>query len=45
MENAARPNTSNDQKTQAQQDNEAKMTTDYAGTETEPADGEDWVDF
>jgi len=45
MTNVARPNTTNDAKTQAQLDNEAKTATDYLNSEVTPADGESWVDF
>lgn len=43
--NAARPNTSEDSKTDAQKENDTKTADDYADTEVNPNDGESWKDF
>jgi len=43
--NAARPNTSEESKTDAQKENDSKMADEYASSEVTPADGESWADF
>lgn len=45
MTNAARPNASEDSKTDAQKENDSKTADDYAAAEVTPNDGESWGDF
>lgn len=45
MKYAARPNVDEANYTADQKANADKMSDDYAGTETDPAEGEDWADF
>lgn len=45
MTHAARPSTTDDAKSTEQKDNEDKMKTEYADTETDPEEGEDWAGF
>jgi len=42
---AARPNTSDNDKTDDQKSNESKMKDDYLGQSTDPASGQSWAEF